>query len=71
MATVVQRWLAGRPRMAGLSLADRFRGSLVGALVGDCLGANFECQHENLVPRQLLDTFFRDLEEEKNNQRYV
>ena len=52
-------------------LADRFRGSLVGALVGDCLGANFECQHENLVPRQLLDTFFRDLEEEKNNQRYV
>lgn len=53
----------------GVSLADRFRGSMVGALVGDCLGANFECQYESLVPGPLLDTFFRDLE--KNDQRQV
>jgi ADP-ribosylglycohydrolase len=44
-------------------LAERFRGALVGALVGDCLGAHFECQHENLVPESLLASFFTDLED--------
>ncbi len=53
------------------SLLDRFRGSMVGALVGDCLGANFECQHESLVPQPLLDRFFKDLEEGKNRYRYT
>jgi hypothetical protein len=42
---------------------------MVGALVGDCLGAHFECQHENLVPEQLLDTFFKDLEQGNINSR--
>jgi hypothetical protein len=53
--------------MGDLALAERFRGCMVGALVGDCLGAHFECRHENLVPPSLLDNFFGELERQDNN----
>jgi hypothetical protein len=53
--------------MGDLALAERFRGCMVGALVGDCLGAHFECRHENLVPPSLLDNFFGELERQVNN----
>jgi hypothetical protein len=53
--------------MGDLALAERFRGCMVGALVGDCLGAHFECRHENLVPPSLLDNFFGELERQDNS----
>ena len=58
--------------MRDTPLVERFRGSLVGGLVGDCLGAQFECRYENLVPMHLIDQFFQELESRKNNQsRYL
>ena len=50
-------------RMASnpVKLIDRFRGAMLGGLIGDCLGANFEFVHgENLVPKQDIDNFFKN-----------
>jgi len=42
-------------------LLEQFKGCMVGGLVGDCLGANFECQYENLVPIEKVDSFLDKL----------
>lgn len=40
-------------------LAGRFRGSMVGALMGDCMGAPFEA--EPRAARSVLNSYFKRL----------
>ena len=52
-------------------MLNKFRGSMIGGLVGDCLGAPFEFKYqENLVPTKKIVTFLEDVKNlEEENQR--
>jgi len=52
-------------------MLEQFKGCMVGGLVGDCLGANFEMRYENLVPKEKIDTFFVNLPDTAKVQRYT
>ena len=45
-----------------LSLLSRFKGALVGAVAGDCLGANFE-GFWHIIQAEELEKFFRSLDD--------
>ena len=42
-----------------LSLLDRFRGSMIGAVIGDCLGAPVECQFWGGITHKTVDDHFK------------
>eukprot|EP00088_Acartia_fossae_P023000 TRINITY_DN24063_c0_g1_i1.p1 TRINITY_DN24063_c0_g1~~TRINITY_DN24063_c0_g1_i1.p1 ORF type:complete len:367 (+),score=51.45 TRINITY_DN24063_c0_g1_i1:1-1101(+) len=42
-------------------MLEQFKGCMLGGLVGDCLGANFECRYESLIPKEKIDDFFSKL----------
>ena len=49
-------------------LLNKFKGSLVGGLIGDCLGAQFEMKTMNMIPEKTVQSFlndFRDSYEEE------
>ena len=41
---------------SSLQMKDKFRGCLVGALLGDCLGAPFEGQSLGPIPRKEIES---------------
>jgi poly(ADP-ribose) glycohydrolase ARH3 len=43
-----------------ISLLDRFRGCMVGAVVGDCLGAPVECQFWDGIPAEKVVEYFTE-----------
>lgn len=43
---------------------SRLKGCMIGGLVGDCLGAPFECQYTSLVPISKIDRFIQRLRDE-------
>lgn len=50
-------------------LAGKFRGSMAGALMGDCLGAPFE--GESRASRSVLNSYFRRLADPALKGKYV
>ena len=38
-------------------MLNKFKGAMLGGLVGDCLGATFEMQYENMVPDNKVTKF--------------
>jgi len=46
--------------MNSISLASKFRGCLVGGLLGDCLGALYEGHHH--ISKTALQKYFDELE---------
>lgn len=47
----------------GILLASKFRGCLVGALLGDCLGAPYEaCSEDDEISKPVLQKYFDKLE---------
>ena len=47
-------------------LVNKFKGAMIGGLVGDCLGATFEMKYENMIPVKKITKF---LDEVKAAQR--
>ena len=42
-------------------LLNRFKGAMLGGLVGDCLGATFEMKYENMIPVKKITKFLDDV----------
>ena len=42
-------------------LVNKFRGAMLGGLVGDCLGATFEMKYENMIPVKKITKFLDDV----------
>ena len=42
-------------------LLNKFKGAMIGGLIGDCLGATFEMKYENMVPLKKVTTFLEDV----------
>ena len=38
--------------------------------LGDCLGAKFECQYENLVPVEKVDNFLKEIQDPTFSQEF-
>ena len=65
-ATTIQvlaqsNWVSGMKKVIkmtkeGFELKDKFRGCLVGAVLGDCLGAPFEGQSKEPIPRKKIES---------------
>ena len=51
-----------------LSLLDRFRGCMVGAVVGDCLGSPVECQFWDGIPIAQVKKLFKDYQGSNHEQ---
>lgn len=43
-----------------IGLLDRIRGSMAGAVIGDCLGSPVECQYWHGIPVQMVQKLFED-----------
>ncbi|XP_023324703.1 poly(ADP-ribose) glycohydrolase ARH3-like isoform X2 [Eurytemora carolleeae] len=52
-------------------MLEHFKGCMVGGLIGDCLGAKFECQYENLVPVEKVDNFLKEIQDPTFSQKFT
>ena len=48
---------------------DKFKGCLVGAVIGDCLGAPVECQWWGGIPAERVEKRFEDYYNHGSNSR--
>ena len=42
-------------------LVNKFKGAMIGGLVGDCLGATFEMKYENMIPVKKITKFLDEV----------
>ena len=42
-------------------LVNKFKGAMLGGLVGDCLGATFEMKYENMIPVKKITKFLEEV----------
>lgn len=54
-----------------VGLIDKFRGAMVGAVVGDCLGSPVECQYWRGISKSKMDSIFENYRQEKAKDKYA
>lgn len=54
-----------------VALIDRFRGAMVGAVVGDCLGSPVECKFWRGISKTKVDSIFENYRQEKTQEKYT
>ena len=57
-----------RPRRKCPDLLSRFRGSMLGSLVGDCLGSPFEGE-ERPIAKSVINPYFEKLNEPTQSRK--
>ena len=58
-----QKWRSVLVPQMAVKMISRYRGAMLGGLVGDCLGATFEMKYQTMVPARKVTAFLQEVEQ--------